>query len=66
MMKGIRITTNSSPDYHDLDSLAKSIISPGMSSEEKALACYDVVRRGMFQYPWVYNVKERQYEWHDA
>ena len=65
-MEGIRITTNDTPDYHDLDSLARSIIRPGMTNEEKALACYDVVRRGMFHYPWVYNVKEWRAEWHDA
>ena len=65
-MDGIRITTDRTFDYHDLESLARDVVRPGMTNEEKALACYNVVRRGMFQYPWVYNVKERQAEWHDA
>ncbi|MFT5368419.1 MAG: hypothetical protein ACI8V2_003384 [Candidatus Latescibacterota bacterium] len=62
----MRITTDRTFDFHDLDALAKSIVHAGMSNEEKALACYDVVRWAMFQYPWVYNVKERREEWHDA
>jgi len=62
----MRVTTDRTLDFHDLDALAKSIVQPGMSNEEKALACFDVVRWGMFQYPWVYNVKERREEWHDA
>lgn len=65
-MNDIRVTTNRTLDFHDLDALVRSIVNAGMSNEEKALACYDVVRWGMFQYPWVYNVKERQAEWHDA
>ena len=65
-MKNISITTNRTLDFHDLDRLAKSVVRSGMTEEEKALACYDVVRDSMFQYPWVYNVKERREEWHDA
>ena len=65
-MKNIRITTDRTIDFHSLKSVADSVIKPGMSGEEKALACYEVVRRNMFQYPWVYDVRERREEWHDA
>jgi len=65
-MKNIRITTDRTVDFHSLKSIAGSVIKPGMSSEEKALACYEVVRRNMFQYPWAYDVQERREEWHDA
>ncbi|MBT3605746.1 MAG: hypothetical protein HN521_21995 [Candidatus Latescibacteria bacterium] len=62
----MKVTTDRTFDFHDLDALAKGIVHAGMSNEEKALACFDVVRWGMFQYPWVYNIKERREEWHDA
>lgn len=62
----MKVITDRTFDFHDLNALANSIVEPGMSNEEKALACYDVVRWAMFQYPWVYNVKERKEEWHDA
>ena len=62
----MKIVTDRTFDFHDLDALAKSIVHTGMSNEEKALACFDVIRWGMFHYPWVYNVKERREEWHDA
>ena len=65
-MENISITTDRTLDFHDLDRLAKGIIQPGMTSEQKALACYQVVQQKMFHYPWVYNVKERREEWHDA
>ena len=66
IVEGIRITTDRTVDPHSLDSVIRDIIRSGMTNEEKALACYDVVRRGMFQYPWVYDVRERREEWHDA
>lgn len=62
----MRIVTDRTFDFHDLDALAKDIVNDAMSNEQKALACFDVVRWAMFQYPWVYNVKERREEWHDA
>jgi len=65
-MDDIRITTDRTVDIHSLDRIVSDLVCPGMTPERKALACYDVVRRGMFQYPWVYDVRERQEEWHDA
>ncbi|MDA0712167.1 MAG: hypothetical protein O3B73_18360, partial [bacterium] len=62
----MKVITDRTRDFHDLDSLARDIVQSGLSQEEKAIACYDVVRESMFQYPWVYNVKERREEWHDA
>ena len=65
-MKQVKVTTDRTVDFHSLADIARCIIKPGMTDEEKALACYEVVRRGMFQYPWVYDERERQEEWHDA
>ena len=65
-MKNINITTSRTIDFHSLESIASSVIEPRMSGEEKALACFEVVRRNMFQYPWVYDEQEREEEWHDA
>jgi hypothetical protein len=65
-MKNIRLTTNRTIDFHSLKSIAASIIKPGMGGEQKALACYNVVRHYMFHYPWVYNEQPRREEWHDA
>ena len=65
-MKNISITTDRTIDFHSLKSVADSVIAPGMSGEEKALACFEVVRRNMFQYPWPYDERERREEWHDA
>jgi hypothetical protein len=65
-MKNIRVTTNRTIDFHSLKSIAAGIIKPGMGGEQKALACYEVVRHYMFHYPWVYNERPRREEWHDA
>jgi hypothetical protein len=65
-VKNIRVTTNRTIDFHSMKSVADSIIEPGMSGEEKALACFEVVRKNMFQYPWPYDERERREEWHDA
>ena len=65
-VKNIRLTTDRSIDFHSLSSIAASIIKANMSGEEKALACYHVVRRHMFQYPWPYDEAQGREEWHDA
>jgi len=65
MIRNFKITTDRCVDPHSIPAIAGSVVRTGMTNEEKALACYEVVRKGMFQYPTPYDVKLRREEWHD-
>ena len=65
-MKNIRVTTDRCVDFHSAKDIVRCVIQPGMTSEEKAIACWRVIAENLYQYPWVYDVSERSHEWHNA
>jgi len=65
-MKNVRVTTDRCVDFHSVKDIVRCIIKPGMTPEEKAIACWRVIAENLYQYPWVYDVQQRSHEWHDA
>lgn len=65
-MKNVRVTTDGCVDFHSIEEIVRCVTRPGMSSEEKAIACWRVVAENLYPYPWVYDIPERAHEWHDA
>jgi hypothetical protein len=65
-MRNVRVTTDRCVDFHSVKDVARCVILPGMTSEEKAIACWRVIAENLYQYPWVYDVPQRAHEWHDA
>jgi len=47
---GIHIRTDRSVDFFSRDTILKSIIKPGMTNEQKAVACYELVRSRVFHF----------------
>jgi hypothetical protein len=47
---GIHIWTDRSVDFFSRDTIIKSIIKPGMTNEQKAVACYELVRSRIFHF----------------
>jgi len=45
-----RVTTDRSVDASSVEAMVRSLVRPGMSDREKALAVYNYVRRTMFHY----------------
>ena len=45
-----RVSTDQSVDTHSLESIVADICTPKMTEEQKAIACYEYVRRVMFHY----------------
>lgn len=65
-MKNVRVTTDRCIDFHSVRDIVRCVVRPGMTLEEKAIACWRVIAENLYQYPWVYDVPQRSHEWHDA
>ena len=47
---GIHVWTDRSVDFFSRETILKSIIKPGMTNEQKAVACYELVRSRIFHF----------------
>jgi hypothetical protein len=47
---GIHVRTERSVDFFSRETILRSIIEPGMSNEEKAVACYELVRTRVYHF----------------
>ncbi len=48
---GIHIRTDRSIDFFSRETILAGIIEPGMTNEEKAIACYELVRTHIYHFP---------------